>query len=73
MLILDKQKAIEQIVALTAHHEVAEAEAAMTEHARARQRVAVYERSRAAMQQGSEAATARMRRLVRLAMDGASP
>lgn len=73
MLILDKRKAIEQIVALTAHETEAEAEAALAPaHARARQRVAVYERSRAAMQQGHVAAT-RLRRAVRLATDGAAP
>jgi hypothetical protein len=73
MLILDKRKAIEQIVALTAHETEAEAEAALgSTHARARQRVAVYERSRAAMQEGNVAAT-RLRRAVRLATDGASP
>ena len=50
MLILDKQKAIERMVALTAEHDAGDVEPADgTPHARRRQRVATFERRAAAL------------------------
>jgi hypothetical protein len=70
MLILDKQKAVERVVALTAgESEVASDPPAVAPHARTYQRIATYERRAHPAVTPSHRATERRRRRMRPAAE----